>query len=65
MKILVLDLYHHPRDLAQTDMYYALRDYYEDDIIFANKKNIFEFVKRDNYDFLYLGIYHPWCGLSK
>ena len=62
MKLLVIDLYNYKRDLAQTDMYKALKDEY--DLIFANKKKFYNLVKEGDYDFLYLGIYHPWCGVN-
>jgi len=65
MKILVFDFYNYPRDLAQTDMYHVLREHYGDDIKFSNKYNFSDHVKKGNYDFLYLGIYHPWCGISR
>lgn len=60
MRILVIDKYNHPRDLAQMDMYYALKEKY--DVIFANSENIMTLITEDQYDYLYLGIYHPWCG---
>lgn len=63
MKILILDKYNLPRDLAQGDMYNVLSEKYE--IILANPENILNIVKEGNYDYLYLGIYHPWCGISQ
>lgn len=63
MKILIIDKYNYPRDLAQMDMYSALNEKYE--IIFATPENILSLVNEGNYDYLYLGIYHPWCGLSQ
>lgn len=62
MKMLVIDKYNYPRDLAQMDMYSVLQEKY--DIIYSNPNNLIDFVKEDNYDYLYLGIYHPWCGIS-
>ena len=62
MRILVIDKYNQMRDLAQMDMYDALSQKY--DIIYANYSNITSLIKQSNYDLLYLGIYHPWCGLS-
>lgn len=63
MKILIIDKYNYPRDIAQMDMYEALSEKYE--IIFATPKNILSLITEENYDYLYLGIYHPWCGLSQ
>ena len=60
MKILVIDKYNYQRDLAQMDMYNVLSENY--DVIFSNSENLLNFVTEDNYDYLYLGIYHPWCG---
>ena len=57
MRLLVIDIYHFPRDLAQTDMYIALRQSY--DVVFATPENIMDFVNDGQYDILYLGIYHP------
>lgn len=62
MKILVIDKYYYPKDLAQMDMYNSLKEEYE--IIFADNNNLIEYVKSDNYDYLYLGIFHPWCGIQ-
>jgi hypothetical protein len=61
MKILIIDLYNYPRDLAQMDMYTALSEKF--DIILANPENIINYIYEDDYDYLYLGIYHPWCGV--
>lgn len=61
MKILVIDKYNYPRDLAQMDMYHALSEIYE--IIFATSENLIDFINDNEYDYLYLGIYHPWCGI--
>jgi len=60
MKMLVIDYYCAPRDLAQMDMYVALYEQYE--VIFANSENFADLVKAQDFDYLYLGIYHPWCG---
>ena len=62
MKILVIDVYNHPRDPAQMDMYQALSEKY--DVGFATYKTLHTLVKQGNYDYLYLGIYHPWCDVS-
>jgi hypothetical protein len=60
MRILIFDKYNYPRDLAQMDMYYALSEVYE--TIFATPENLIDLITEDQYDYLYLGIYHPWCG---
>lgn len=62
MKILVIDRYNYARDLAQMDMYQVLSEEYN--VGFAIHKTLMTLVKQDNYDYLYLGIYHPWCGIS-
>lgn len=61
MKILIIDKYNYPRDLAQMDMYQVLSEKY--DVEFATNENLMTLVSQNNYDFLYLGIYHPWCGI--
>lgn len=60
MKILVIDKYNYPRDLAQMDMYKALNKHFE--IEYATSQNLINLIQEDDYDYLYLGIYHPWCG---
>jgi len=62
MKILVIDKYNSLRDLAQMDMYNVLRKNYE--VTFANPKNLMDFINKGEYDYLYLGIYHPWCDFK-
>lgn len=63
MKLLIYDRYNYPRDLSQMDMYGVLDERY--DVVFSNNKNIINLVSKGDYDYLYLGIYHPWSGLSK
>lgn len=62
MKILVLDLYNVPRDLAQTDMYLVFNEKF--DMIFSNKFNFLDLLKKNDFDYLYLGLYHTWCGVK-
>lgn len=61
MKILILDLYNYPRDLAQMDMYTLFKENFE--VTFANSKNILDLVYDNDYDCLYLGILHRWCNI--
>lgn len=63
MKLLVFDRYNYPRDLSQMDMYGVLNENY--DVIFSNKNNVVDLVTQGDYDYLYLGIYHPWADLEK
>ena len=54
MRILVIDKFMQPRDPAQTDMYSAIASQHY--VTFSSKP--MEDVMVDNYDLLYLGIYH-------
>jgi hypothetical protein len=63
MKILIIDKYNFPRDLAQMDIYNILSKNYE--VIFATPENLIDSINNSLYDYLYLGIYHPWCGFSQ
>jgi len=55
MKILILDRYNQPRDLAQMDMYKAMESDYA--ITYATDETIFTEIEKQ-YDILWIGIYH-------
>jgi hypothetical protein len=54
MRILIVDKFFQPRDPAQTDMYHVMSDAH----YCTFSANPMEDVMTDNYDLLYLGIYH-------
>jgi hypothetical protein len=56
MRILVIDRYNMPRDLAQMDMYKAMEAQHT--LTYANKFDVYKHVSQHDYDLIYLGIYH-------
>jgi hypothetical protein len=60
MRILVIDKFFQPRDPAQTDMYRVMADGH----YCTFSENPMEDIMIDNYDILYLGIYHPNLDLD-
>lgn len=62
MKILVIDLYNHKRDLAQMDMYAAMNEVFEMD--YATVDNLMSKVKANDYDILWLGIHHQGMKIN-
>lgn len=61
-RILVIDVYDYPRDMAQMDIYDALK--YKYDVILSNIKDIKFHMLEDKYDYLYLGLLHSWMNLD-